>query len=575
VCIQRSNELIVVLDLVNKREQNVETKSPTLRGGVVWIGDPTLGLAFVTRDGLDVYAASQNQWTLVNATRLSSGVKCFWTLPANKLVLLSTGDDGREMRAYGLLIPKHPSKFAKFSLQQAPAQGDVALVEMYGEAWAVHVRPSALDVYRIDQTASQLVRTVRFASPRGTCAISALDSLLVVHSTSQKVSLVYDLRDHGSRDDVAIAHPLPLGGRSANGGGGSGGDDDDAAGPADAYGASVVFLPPFWVLDAKQGRVWRLQLDLGACADCFTDTLEVGRMSGFLLRRRCALPRHVRPPPAASAGDDPATYGKAVLLSRVAVAIARDELRLADVELWFRASHEAMRRPERPPLPRAAVPYLVECRGENGVSLVLPSEVYRCVVAPVASEAGGRRAGWLAGLLLEYQRSLRMFGIALDAEVFETTALLLHRAGRAGEVFQLAQHGGVVADSSALASALLSEGGSASRQVAIDVLTRLGDWRALLRALVASLQLRRACELAVHMHKLLEEDEGALLVNAACNEGVGAVWMVAAALQQARPLALQGPPPSLVAQAMAMQLPDIADATPEEQRAARVLLGFE
>jgi hypothetical protein len=203
VCIQRSLDTVVVLDLASRQEHAIETPAPTLLGGVVWMGDPTCGLALVTKQGLEVYArpaAGGGKWLPAGAARPAGGALSFWSLPARRLVLLGTGegrDAGRTMRPFGLLLPRQPSKLAKFALPHAPSQGDLALVEMYGEPWAVHVLPSALQLYRIGQAQSQLVRTLRLSSPRGTCAISVVDSLLVAHSTSQKVSLVYDVRDAG------------------------------------------------------------------------------------------------------------------------------------------------------------------------------------------------------------------------------------------------------------------------------------------------------------------------------------------------------------------------------------------
>ena len=136
------------------------------------------------------------------------------------------------MRPYGLLIPKQPSKFSKFSLASVPLQSDLAFVELYGEAWVVHVVPNALQLYKIDQNNSQLMRSFRFQAPVGLCAISVVDSLLIAHNMQLKVSLVYDVRD--AKEELAVLHPLPIGLNNQSAG--------------DLYGINTVLFLVFFYL---------------------------------------------------------------------------------------------------------------------------------------------------------------------------------------------------------------------------------------------------------------------------------------------------------------------------------------
>jgi len=275
--------------------------------------------------------------------------------------------------------------------------------------------------------------------------------------------------------------------------------------------------------------------------------------------------------------DDPATYGKAVLLARVLSGLQREEMTLVDMEQWFRACNDAMRRPERILPSSSLVPsYLVDCRGENGLALIFPVEVYRLVLAPLAADASGSYAAWLAGLALEYQRSLLVFQLALDPSVFEFSAKMLARAGKSRELYQMVEQYSVFADSSALAFSLYSEfgkGDAGVRQIALDMLKRLGDLDAMLGILVENMLFRPACELVMANPTLLNKDEGAFLVKMGCASGVQDLWMIYSCLSIVRPSSLEGRP-SRLALVLNQQLPRITNAQPVDEVELRTMLGF-
>ncbi|KAH9255089.1 hypothetical protein BASA81_006848 [Batrachochytrium salamandrivorans] len=301
VAVQRSDNEVEIIACGGAMVAGVATNSEAstlvcngkgnvvLRGGVIWIRtNEQARLLLVTRDGLQVFQSSKAT-TLFQFQLLMSmfRIKYFWSLPSRQMVLVQT-DEG-EMRPFALMGnggKRGMEKWAKFSTTTdggpSPLQGEAALVELYGETWFVHIRKQEMILYLLNPTNTKRVKSVQ-SFHGSTYGISSIDSLLLAHSQQSKVSLLFDVltRDKQVPGECFVS-PLPVECPSSS-------SLEETSIIITPYSSSWVFLPPFWVLDARLGRVWKLELNLGEICNTYraasTLTHADDELARFLIRR--------------------------------------------------------------------------------------------------------------------------------------------------------------------------------------------------------------------------------------------------------------------------------------------------
>lgn len=196
----------------------------------------------------------------------------------------------------------------------------VWLVMLYGRIYlAFHdVSSGTLRLYRLYRDASSLVREYVLPSPARRIALSVIDNVLAVHLIETHVSLLYDLAIPGSEP---LCAPLPIGGAGRSEHGvepllqedaheeecpelGSGAREDGVGTASLSHGGRLASNPPGtpppttpssslnalqlympdWALDASQGVVYRLTLDLEEMAKS-SSGWELPGLLSFLRRR--------------------------------------------------------------------------------------------------------------------------------------------------------------------------------------------------------------------------------------------------------------------------------------------------
>jgi hypothetical protein len=561
VAIQQSDTSVALLKPSELRMWSLECSEKrmgniVLRGGSIWMNQGSnCCLTLVTRLGLECHLVPEILETTTattNKTRTSlkalvENVDCFWCLSSKSLILLSCGELGREMRPFFLgELPKRFIKWPKFILKSSPSPGDVALVELYNEPWIVCVFPSYVSLHRISSDLNSYVeKIISFGSraPILICGISTIDSLLFLHARQANVSMMVDVKDtsHQTTNNNSVlgifAHPLPIGGLLQNNNTSSGDNNNNNAMiiPDDPYGVGCVFLPPYWVLDAKLGKVWKLEVNLKCAAKCaMTNPMNMSHVTSFLLRRECKVPssllwmnqhqHHQQHHPqrmnnldiCIELQDEPTTYGKAVFLTLLYENVMNEEMSIVDVEKWLLPIHRVWNLKPGPKrlfnekdYPTAFLDSigLKDVRAVDGSAVVFQFDMYRKVLLPCLSKVDvqeqqqqqqieeendqvaqrstkGHFAGWLAAVTLEYVKGIiknitsennitATTNNQVESFLYEFAFRMLLKAGRVREIHQLTLYK-IPNDSPSLAEVLITCGDEPARQVGWDMLKRLG-----------------------------------------------------------------------------------------------------
>lgn len=456
-----------------------------LRGGVIWMR-ATAGqakLLLVTRDGLQLFQSNESggaQFTYQTSISLFR-VKYFWSLPSLQLLLVQT-EEG-EMRPFDLSKSRGSAvdKWAKFMTTEdggpSPEQGEAALVALYGEPWFIHIRKQEMIVYRLAASSTKRFKTIQsFHGP--TYGISAIDSLLIAHSQQAKVSLLFDVLQ---QDDVepgeCFVAPLSI----------ACGDDDvtESETPIAAYASSWVFLPPYWVLDARLGRVWRLEVCLKNIVKLYpTVSPPTDRLAKFLVRRM---------------DDDSDSAMDAEARNCLFEHLLQPELRLLNVALpWLRV------------LADHCEPSNVATVSKNAVIIYQREVCERLFDRLDASEDA-----WVASLAIEYARYLSLNVYTTFAPpsevVFLTVAKTLLASKRWEELYQLCLFQILPAQSQAIVHQVLQDAefcasNVARQQVAMDALFRLQKHKPTLWALLSRDSFTQALRFCVKHHDALLGD---------------------------------------------------------------------
>lgn len=486
-----------------------------LRGGVIWIRTSEQArLLLVTRDGLQVFQSSKAT-TLFQFQLLLSmfRIKYFWSLPSRQMVLVQT-DEG-EMRPFALMGGKQQrgvEKWAKFSTTTdggpSPLQGEAALVELYGETWFVHIRKQEMILYLLGQASTKRVKSVQ-SFHGSTYGISSIDSLLLAHSQQSKVSLLFDVltRDEQVPGECFVS-PLPVECPP------SGEEDAPVVTP---YSSSWVFLPPYWVLDARLGRVWKLELNLGEICNTYraSSLLAQDELARFLIRRMS---------PAGEYEQD----ARDCLFNHM---LQHSEMRVLKVALpWLRALAD-------------------HCEPSNSNSQLTTTG------AVISQQQTCERLfyeldlsnGYVATLALEYARFLSLSvytSLAPPSEVlFVCIAKALLASNRLEELYQLCLFQLLPSQSADIVSQVLCtrafcEGAEERKQVSLDAVFRLQQPQLMLDALLDEeedgfSQSVRFC--AKHAGVLLGEEANVVKLFAACRRDPDRLYMLRHLLAMHRP----------------------------------------
>jgi hypothetical protein len=244
-------------------------------------GDVPTVLVMVTGAGLELYQfppvrAANGKPTLKLQKELKFATRSFvYSAQLGTLLLLGVGREQYNVQAIQFDGTTGVTRLPQFELAP-PAQGSdpstchVHLMRLYGRIYCIHADTTRSRLNMLQLTEDAVLRrgkiTVPF--PNVGAHVHTCDNLLLVHAEQAKVCFIYDVKEHDQSFPVAPALPL---------------DDTHCKAPFALYAPHWQFLQPDIVLDAVNGRMWRVGVRASAVAS--TLTRQKPRQIDFLLRR--------------------------------------------------------------------------------------------------------------------------------------------------------------------------------------------------------------------------------------------------------------------------------------------------
>jgi hypothetical protein len=189
------------------------------------------------------------------------------------LLLLGTGREAYHVQAIQFLGGS-ASRLPLFELTPSqpndPSTCHIHVLQLYGRIYCVHADTARSRLHLLQLTSDAVLRRgkVTLPLPGVGAHLHTCDNLLVVHAVAAKLCFVYDFKEHDQA--FPVAPPLPL-------------DDTNCKAPFALYAPTWQFLTPDVVLDAANGRMWRIGVRAAAIAA--TKARSRPRQVDFLLRR--------------------------------------------------------------------------------------------------------------------------------------------------------------------------------------------------------------------------------------------------------------------------------------------------
>ncbi|GMH76939.1 hypothetical protein TL16_g07241 [Triparma laevis f. inornata] len=292
-------------------DKSVATSDTTiLPGGIVWSdhGGNSQDLTIVTSHGVVMYKVSPSRNQLAKVRSYLHLTHAFWYEPITRCLLLSTGEEGNDMRCFFLIKMNNriaprlelppPDKVKKFTLDKVQGEafvrsGDASLVCLYGTAYVVDIQPvkGVINLISLNKEtlSAELHRTFKMYVG-GSLQCSVVDDLLLCHS-GNLISFIYDVGNPGDEpvcggstctfnnlfqpspdiDDVSDLDS-PVKGKSKT------------LHVEEMYDGRWSLLAPDKVLDPSgRGTLWRITVNLKAI---LTATYSNSLVIPFLMRRR-------------------------------------------------------------------------------------------------------------------------------------------------------------------------------------------------------------------------------------------------------------------------------------------------
>lgn len=189
------------------------------------------------------------------------------------LLLLGTGREAYHVQAIQFLGGS-ASRLPLFELTPSqpndPSTCHIHVLQLYGRIYCVHADTARSRLHLLQLANDAVLRRgkVTLPLPGVGAHLHTCDNLLVVHAVAAKLCFVYDFKEHDQA--FPVAPPLPL-------------DDTNCKAPFAIYAPTWQFLTPDVVLDAANGRMWRIGVRSAAIAA--TKARSRPRQVDFLLRR--------------------------------------------------------------------------------------------------------------------------------------------------------------------------------------------------------------------------------------------------------------------------------------------------
>ena len=433
-------------------------------------------LVIITNSGFEYYAWLNEQFKLKLLKSHNIRVMRWFYYNSHERVLIFPSPNPSSLTLHTFLFKRggQISRIPDFDvdlLTTNPQQklagvtaGQISLVSLYTQLYLVIIKNHAegpdtgayLLLYKLDQGQSPSLSHILKMDVSGIFALNTIDNLLVVHHQGSKISMLFDICQHGSLSPSGkvigpVVPPLPMATpRAASSVSGlerfpvrSGSHDGTSR---EMYSQNWITFPPNIVLDVKWGRYMEVSLKLDVICQVMFDKVK---LIEFLLRRDRSQPIILSViSQSLTPGRQSSIVTIARMLDRINEAYARQKGRVSLTS------------------PFAEVPPGI-------LSVVSQEEMYRQVFSAL-EESMAIDHKFIVSVLMEYIRSLHLHEQEVGHYLFEMVLSILVRQGAYGQLHQMLQYH-VIADSKPIACVLLAfeREYRPALQLALDMFKRL------------------------------------------------------------------------------------------------------
>jgi hypothetical protein len=239
VAVQRSHTDVDVINLLDRSEVTVSCKGKgqgNMVHGFFWCNTSLCDIVLVTLTGVELLKASSGSGDPYKLVKHDKRPICWYHyLHQARLLVLCTGKDYGTIQCFQF-APSKLIKLPDFDPEQgsngrrARLEGrDFVPCRLYDKLCCLQISAARqeLIVYQLGQGAIGRLCTINLFTSSDNFTVSVLDSLLVVHGSDSRITMIFDIRLHQWTSHPIVA-PLPLGGPppegAEGGGGGEGGE---------------------------------------------------------------------------------------------------------------------------------------------------------------------------------------------------------------------------------------------------------------------------------------------------------------------------------------------------------------
>ncbi|XP_041987237.1 regulator of MON1-CCZ1 complex [Aricia agestis] len=217
-------------------------------------------IAFITDHGIELLQVVPEKKQL--KTLKSTSFSCAWySWCAQSNIVVLAGNNGLLLQPFSL-NNSTITKLQKLELESSKpaAERDVFVVRLCGASWCAVFRHAhgPADVWLMPIGSSGIQHVLK-TGLTGRFAVSVLDNLLAIHHQSSQTSQLFDILEESRLDNNTVVHVPLVSGVSIRPA-----SVDDA--PCAMYSGNWVVFQPDYIIDARRGCLWRVQLQLNGLA---------------------------------------------------------------------------------------------------------------------------------------------------------------------------------------------------------------------------------------------------------------------------------------------------------------------
>ncbi|XP_032520567.2 regulator of MON1-CCZ1 complex [Danaus plexippus] len=244
-------------------------------------------IAFITDHGIELSQVLPEKKQLKTLKSTSFSAAWFSWCPQSNIILLA-GNNGILLQPFSL-NNSTITKLQKLEVESSRPvmERDVFVLRLCGAAWCALFKhgpvsnttssPGPTEVWLVPISGGGAVQHVLKTGLVGRFAVSVIDDLVVIHHQSSQTSLIFDIMEEAKPENNTVVHKPIVQGISMRPA-----VVDEQTCPM--YSGNWVVFQPHYVIDARLGCLWRLELNLAGLAHEVPKE-DISNIVGVLLRR--------------------------------------------------------------------------------------------------------------------------------------------------------------------------------------------------------------------------------------------------------------------------------------------------